>query len=135
MRSFVEWVAVVLLGVGGAYFAHRAGLGTTIYDLLGVTLATVLGFVVFFAVVKASRRDEAFLDKEYLKWLGYVVAFAVVSPILYKWASPVSLSLPEAIFLEVRAAGWTYALMAYSSLAGVLVGGAVAIALKLGGGK
>ena len=97
-----------------------------IYNLIGTIFALVVGLLAFSAAVMATLDDTKFLGGRYLKWLGCAILFAALSPILYQWGSPTQMTLADAYLLRVQAAGWTYTLMAYLGLAGLVLGALVA---------
>ena len=106
------------------HFRQRT-MGHAIYDALGIGLSIVVGILLLGGMVVSSRRDPAFMRQRYWRWFGYASAWCVASPFMYQWGAPHSISLADAALLRVREAGWTYSLMSYAGMVGVLVGGVV----------
>jgi hypothetical protein len=101
-------------------------VSTSIYNTFGVALAVVLCVVTFLGVLRASHRVPGFLRGKYTRYLLGVVSWAIASPVLHWWGSPLNISLSDAVFLRGHSAGWTFTLMAYSALVGVVAGGIAA---------
>ena len=103
---------------------------TLIYDTFGVALAVIFGVTAIVGVLVRARRDSAFLSGTYSKWLATGVAWAFISPFIYLLRTPPQITFYEAAFLQVRSVGWTWTLMSYLTLLGLLVGGLVAKVLR-----
>jgi hypothetical protein len=102
-------------------------MGTVIYDVLGITLSVFVGLTVLAGVVAMARCDRDSFKRHYLKWLCYMVIWCAASPFLYQWGAPHSISFTDAAFLTVREAGWTFSLMSYVGLLGLIIGGVVGL--------
>ena len=103
---------------------------TFIYDAFGIGLAVFIGLVMFVGVIKASQRDRHFFTGDNLKWSVYITLWATMGPLLYWWGSPTRISLLDAYLLRVTAACWTFVLMGYAALIGLLLGGFVASLIR-----
>ena len=94
-----------------------------IYGAIGSVLAAFIGLTIFAGVIVETHRKQAFFTNgENIKWFAYVFIWAITGPIMYWWGSPVRMSLPDAFLLRVTGAGWTYVLMGYAALLGLVLG-------------
>ena len=97
-----------------------------VYDGLGIVLATFFFVAAVTFVLRETNRDSTFLAKGYWRWLACLLAYDLVSPLLYMWQTPPRITYVEAAFLQVRAVGWTHVLIGYLTLLGFVIGGVAA---------
>jgi hypothetical protein len=100
------------------------------YRIYSIALALAVAVGGCIGVVVVARRERVFLSTTYRNWIVITVVLSLVGPILVHWGSPSNVSLADAFFLRNVGAGWGTVLIAYSMLAGVLLGGLIAALMR-----
>jgi len=100
------------------------------YDSFGWVfgvLAAVLGLALGSGLALSSDQPNG--RKRFFTWTIWSLVWAVASPVLYKWTSPVELALMDAILLRRLVVGWPSVLAAYSFAAAIVTGGIAGMAI------
>jgi len=100
------------------------------YKIYSIALAIAVAVGSFISVVILARRERTFLSTSYWRWVVVGVALGLVGPIFMRWGSPSNISLADAFLLRNLGGSWGKVLIAYSMLAGVLLGGFVAALMR-----
>jgi len=97
------------------------------YIISSIALSAIVGVLSLLGVIFIAHRRREFLSVTYPRWVAIAAALSLISPLL-RAANPFGLSITDAYLLRRAddAPGWSYVLIAYSALAGLVLGGVVA---------
>lgn len=95
-----------------------------------VAQGAISAAICFVGIVVLSKKSVGFLTTSYWKWLVAALCAALLGPLTYTWMQSSSISYWDAATLRyLRAGAWNVA-RGYGSLVGVVLGGAMMLALR-----
>lgn len=101
-----------------------------LYDFLAIAMGVGFACGALVIGVVCVRQPGSTRRSTYKKWLVLTLLWAALAPLAYYVTCPVPISLPDAYLLRVRYVGWRHVFIAYCTLFGLVVGGAVSAVVR-----